>query len=176
MSLHDFIAQVLQFAHDHEEWLFLLIFILTFLESLSIIAFLFPGTILIVALSVIVGEIDYPFWSLWVSGSIGAFLGTWCSYEFGYRHKNEISHIWPFSRKPMLLPKVQKFFHKWGLWAVFFCRFLAPFRATIPMVSGMFAVSKVRYQCVSAISSILWTLLVLSPGAFGIHWLMKWIS
>lgn len=176
MSLHDFIAQVLQFAHDHEEWLFLLIFILTFLESLAIIALLFPGTILIVALSVIAGGIHHPFLPLWVSGSIGAFLGSWCSYVFGCRHKDEIAQIWPFSRKPQLLPKIQQFFHKWGIWALFFCRFLAPFRATLPMVAGMVGVSKIRYHSVSAISSILWTLLILSPGAFGIHWLMKWIS
>ncbi len=175
MSLHDFTVMVADFAHRHETWIFLLVFVLAFLESLAIIALLFPGTIFIVALSAVAGTIHYPFWLIWIACGSGAFLGMWCSYDFGVLHKDEMDHMWPFSKRPTLLPRVQRFFHKWGLWAVFLCRFLAPFRATIPMISGVLAVAKIRYQLVNALSAAAWSLLVLSPGIFGIHWLLKFI-
>lgn len=176
MSLHDFTMMVADFAHRHEHWLLLLLFMIAFLESLAVIAMLFPGTILIVALSTVAGTIDYPFLPIWIATALGAFLGMWGSYDFGTLHKDEMNRLWPFSKKPTLLPRVQSFIHKWGLWAVFFCRFLAPFRATIPMISGAFMVSKWRYQLLNALSAMAWSLLVLSPGTFGAHWLLKFIS
>lgn len=176
MSLHDFTMMIADFARHHDHWLLLLIFIISFLESVAIIAMLFPGTILIVALSTVAGTIDYPFWQIWLVTGLGSFLGMWGSYDFGTLHKGEMDRLWPFSKKPTLLPRVQAFFHKWGLWAVFFCRFLAPFRATIPMISGAFAVPKWRYQLLNALSASAWSLLVLSPGTFGAHWLLKFIS
>lgn len=175
MSLHDFTVMVTEFAQQHKNWIFLLILVFAFLESLAIVALLFPGTILIVALSAVAGVIHYPFWLIWLACAIGAFLGMWCSYDFGKLHKSEVNRMWPFSKKPTILPRMQRFFHKWGIAALFLCRFLAPFRATIPMMAGVVGVSKRRYQLMNASSAMTWSLLVLSPGVFGVHWLLKFV-
>ena len=173
--LNDWVDIVTNFARAHEAWLFPLVFLLAFFESLAIVSLLFPATVVMIALGVLIGDIDYPFWLVWLAGSLGAFSGMWVSYNFGGRHKDNVTEMWPFSKRPHLLPHVQKFFHRWGLWAVFASRFLAPFRATIPMIAGAFNVPKRKYQLVNGASSVAWTLLVLSPGAFGMRWLIPLI-
>lgn len=175
MSLHHLTTAVTHFAEHHESWIFLLTVIIAFLESLAIIGLFFPGTILIVTLSVVVGTIHYPFWLIWSASSLGAFLGMWCSYSFGKLHRDTVNQIWPFSKKPDMIPKVQQFFQKWGLWTLFICTFLEPLRVSVPMVSGAFELPKWRYFIVSALSAIAWSLLVLSPGVFGLDWLAKFI-
>lgn len=175
MSLHHFTQSITDFAQQHESWIFLLTLVIAFIESLVIIGLFFPGTLLIVSLSVVVGTIHYPFEWMWLACALGAFLGMWCSYSFGKIHKSGIDRLWPFSKKPKLLPKTQAFFHKWGLWTLFFCSFLEPLRVTVPMICGIFSIPKYRYLIVSGASATCWSLLVLSPGIFGIEWLSKFI-
>ena len=60
------------------------------------------------------------------------------SYAIGYRLKDRARQIWPFTRRPELLPRAERFFARWGVMSVVLCRFVSPLRATIPLLCGIF--------------------------------------
>ncbi len=56
-------------------------------------------------------------------------LGRWGGREFMGRH--------PRLFHPELLPRIEEFYGRWGLGAVFFSRFLAGFRSLVPLLAGV---------------------------------------
>lgn len=169
--LQEYADMMTNFVRAHDHWIFLIVFLLAFIESLAVVSFFFPATIVLFGLGVVVGDLSLPFWWVWLATVSGAFIGLWLSYLFGVLHKDNMNTMWPFGKRPTLYPKVEKFFHKWGLGAVLFCRFFEPLRATIPMMSGAFGVKLNRFQVVNLISSMVWAFGVLAPGGLGISWI-----
>ena len=175
MTLHEVVETITHFAREYEAWLLPLVLLMALVESMALISLLFPGTVILLALGALSGDVHYPFWLIWSAGALGAYLGMWLSYNFGHKHQGNVGNMWPFSKRVTLLPRVEKFFKKWGLWAVLGSRFFAPFRATIPMIAGICAIPKVKFQLVNLFSAIAWSFIVLAPGGLGMSQLLKYI-
>ena len=56
----------------------------------------------VLAASGLIGASDIPFWPVWIAAVIGAFLGDWVSYWFGYHYKHQVTAMWPLSRRSLL--------------------------------------------------------------------------
>ncbi len=176
MDFESFIAAVIEFTRVHQYWMPVVIFLLAFGESLALISLFIPATVILMGLSVLIGETGQPFWLIWLAATLGAFVGDWVSYGVGYYYKFRVYRIWPFSKRPALLIKGQRFFDKWGIWSVLLGRFLGPFRATIPLIAGICMMPKRYFQWSNLLSAMIWAFGILAPGALGIQWFSNGVS
>src|SRR6201987_6006169 len=118
-------------------WLaYLTLFLAALLEAVPVVGSVIPGSTVILALSALVpgGELKLQ-WVL-LAATLGAVLGDGSAFWFGYRSQREILSTWPLSNYPRVIAQSEEFFQRWGVWAVFFARFVPPIRAFVPITAG----------------------------------------
>ena len=172
-AITEYANAALDLVRAHHAWAGPVCFVLAFLESLAFVSLLVPSAVLLIGIGGLVPLSNISFVEIWAGSALGAILGDWLSYWIGRRFKHRIEGVWPFTRHPDLLPKTHRFFEKWGALGVFGGRFLGPLRATIPLVAGMGGMPKLQFQVANVTSALLWAVLLLAPGAFGMAWMRQ---
>lgn len=162
--MEGYVTTVIEFVKANQGWAPLVIFLLTFAESLAVLSLIVPAWAMIVAFGPLVGAGGLPFWPILIAAAMGAAVGDAVSYWVGYYFKDGIGRIWPLSRHPDLLPKGHAFFEKWGVWAIFIGRFSGPLRASVPLVAGMVGMSQWKFQVANVVSAFIWAGALLIPG------------
>lgn len=160
-------------VRDNPGWAVVVVFGLSFGESLAFVSLLLPATVILFALGALIGTADLDFWPLWLAAAIGASLGDWLSFWLGKVYGPAIAHIWPLTRHPDLLPRGHAFFEKWGIAGVFLGRFFGPLRAAIPLVAGICAMEEKKFQIANVASAFVWATGILAPGILGMKWLFN---
>ncbi len=125
---------IMELIKVNEKWALPVIFVLAFGESIAFVSLVLPFWGILVALGVILPSTDIGFWYALCAASIGAALGDWMSFWIGYRFKDTIAKVWPFTTHPDILPKGEVIFYKYGAWAIWLARFSGPLRASVPIV------------------------------------------
>ena len=105
----------------------------------------------LIAIGALIGVSGISFWPVWIAGGIGAALGDWVSYWFGYSYKEHVAQMWPLSKYPEILPRGEAFVRDWGVPSIFIGRFFGPLRASVPLAAGIFEMSSWPFR--SPISS-----------------------
>ncbi len=165
--LQDYIDAVVAFVRANEEWAAPIAFVVAFAESFCFLSLLWPGTAILVGISALLAasgvgtEVLFP--SILAAG-IGGSLGYAVSYWIGLYFKDSIDKIWPFSRRPDLIPSGQRFFELHGAFGVFLGHFFGPVRAVIPVVAGMFNMPQLPFQIANILSAFTWALGVIAPA------------
>ena len=159
-----FVDPVLMFVQQHEPWAAPIVFVLAFGELLAFISLLLPATVILFGVGGLIGASGIGFWDIWIAAAIGAALGDWVSYWFGFHYKDGISRMWPLSRHPDLLPRGERFFRRWGTLGIFFGRFFGPLRAALPLVAGICAMPMMPFQIANVASAFVWATGILAPG------------
>ena len=162
---------VVAFVHVHANWAVPLAFVLTFLKSLAFVSLVVPSTLFMLAMGSLISAAGVSFVPTWLAVSVGAALGDWVSYSIGYRVKDRARTIWPFSRRPDILPRGERFFRKWGALSVVLCRFFSPLRATVPLLCGVFEMPALTFQAANWCSAFLWAAALLGPAKMLADWL-----
>jgi membrane protein DedA with SNARE-associated domain len=173
---------LLAFAKAHPEATTIIAFVVSFGESFAGIAFLVPGTTILIGLGAVLRETGGTFWPVWLAAAVGAILGDWISYWIGHRYKEHVLAVWPMSRYRPQMDTALKFFARWGVWGIFLGRFLGPFRATVPLVAGISQMKFWPFQIANVTSALIWSASLLVLGAVGWdavktawHWLPGWL-
>lgn len=148
-------------AQAHPLWCFPIAFSVAFAESFVGLSILVPGFAILVALGGVIGATDIGLLPAVAGAVLGALCGDIIAWGLGLRFHHQILHMWPFRKFEAELEKALHFFHRRGLWAVFFGRFLGPFRATVPLVAGMSEMEFRRFMAVSIPSAIIWAFAIL---------------
>src|SRR5207253_4546591 len=117
--MQDFARALADFVRDHQAWAAPIVLLLAFGESLAFISLLVPAWGALVAIGALIGVSGISFWPVWLAGGLGAALGDWVSYWFGYRYKENVAEMWPLSRYPEILPRGEAFVKKWGVPSIF---------------------------------------------------------
>ena len=107
--MEDYAHALADFVRDHPAWAAPIVLLLAFGELLAFISLLIPAWGALVAIGALIGASGINFWPLWIAGGIGAALGDWLSYWFGYKYKEQVAQIWPLSRYPDILPRGEAF-------------------------------------------------------------------
>jgi membrane protein DedA with SNARE-associated domain len=152
------------FVRTHQDWAAPIVFLLAFGESLAFISLLIPAWGALVAIGALIGVSGISFYPVWIAGGIGAALGDWVSYWFGYRYKEQVAQMWPLSRYPDILPKGEAFVRTWGVPSIFIGRFFGPLRASVPLAAGIFEMPYASFQAANFVSALVWSAALLLFG------------
>jgi membrane protein DedA with SNARE-associated domain/membrane-associated phospholipid phosphatase len=140
------------------------VFLMAFVESLAFVGILVPGIIILFGLGALISLGALDMWPIWLWGSVGAFAGDVVSYAVGYRYRNHLPEIWPFSRFPRMLERGRDYFNVHGPKSVVIGRFIGPLRPVIPVTAGMLHLAPRRFLLVDIPACIVWTPAYLIPG------------
>ena len=149
-------------------WLaYLTLFLAALLEAVPIVGSVIPGSTIILALSALVpgGELKLQ----WLLAAIaGAVLGDGSAFWVGHRSQRQILSSWPLSNYPRVIAQSEAFFQRWGVWAVFFARFVPPIRAFVPLTAGALGMAPVRFYAVNIPAILVWAPLHVLPGVMAV--------
>jgi membrane protein DedA with SNARE-associated domain len=149
---------IADFVRDHQAWAAPIVLLLAFGESLAFISLLIPAWGALVAIGAL----------------IGAALGDWLSYWFGFKYKEHVAQMWPLSRYPDLLPRGEAFVKNWGVPSIFIGRFFGPLRASVPLAAGIFEMPYWRFQVANFVSALVWAAALLLFGDV-ISMMLEWL-
>jgi len=113
--MEEYTRALADFVRDHQVWASPIVLLLAFGESLAFISLLIPAWGALVAIGALIGVSGISFWPVCIAGGIGAALGDWVSYWFGFKYKEHVAQMWPLSRYPEILPRGEAFVKSWGV-------------------------------------------------------------
>ncbi|MCA1546575.1 DedA family protein [Bradyrhizobium sp. BRP19] len=172
--MEQFAHALTDFVRVHQAWAAPIVFVLAFGESLAFISLLVPAWGALVAIGALIGVSGISFFPVWIAGALGAALGDWVSYWFGYRYKEKVAEMWPLSRYPGLLPRGEAFVRSWGVPSIFIGRFFGPLRASVPLAAGIFEMPYWTFQAANFVSALIWSAVLLLFGDV-LAKIMEWI-
>lgn len=178
-------------VHHIELWLgtlppagvYLLVGLIIGVESMGIPL---PGEIALVsaALLAATGVVD-PEWVA-AAAAVGAILGDSVGYAVGRRGGRplleRLGRRFPRHLGPPHLVRAERIFARWGVWAVFFGRFVALLRILAGPLAGALRVPYRRFLVANAAGGLLWavgtTYLLFSLGRVAERWLkdLSWAA
>jgi membrane protein DedA with SNARE-associated domain len=153
-------------VHYIEQWLqtlppvlvYLIVALVIGVESMGIPV---PGEITLVtaALMAISGAIN-P-WAVAIAASVGAIGGDSLGYVFGRRGGRGLlerfGRRFPKHFGPAHLARAERMFQRWGVWAVFFGRFVALLRILAGPLAGALHVPYRKFLVANAAGGIIWS-------------------
>lgn len=171
-----YVHDLINFVRDHQMWAAPIVMVLAFGESLAFLSLLIPAWGVLVGIGALMGPSHISFWPVWLAGALGAALGDWLSYWFGFKFKDRVAAIWPLSNYPDLLPRGDAFVRKWGVPGIFIGRFFGPLRASVPLAAGVFEMPYWQFQFANFSSALVWSAVLLLFGdviSLVIEWLWR---
>ncbi|OGY41392.1 MAG: hypothetical protein A2Y82_00185 [Candidatus Buchananbacteria bacterium RBG_13_36_9] len=144
---------------------YLLVFLISFVESLAFVGLAIPGTVFNVLIGFLAGKGLFDIFDLFWFAIAGAILGDSASFYLGKRAKY-LFH--PENRifKSNYLVKGEVFFKKHGPKSIFLGRFIGPVRPIIPFVAGIFKMETKKFLFWNILSAFCWAIFYLFLGYF----------
>ena len=177
MDFAYYTSVVRDFVAAYPNWAAAVVFALAFGESLAFVSLVLPFWAMLVAIGAIIGGTgSLNFWLIVGAAASGAALGDWLSYWLGYHYAERIQSMWPLKNHPTLIERGRVFFRKWGAWAIVLGRFSGPLRASVPVAAGIAQMPQPLFQFANWTSAVLWSFVLLSPGALGMKWWFDYFS
>lgn len=164
-DISSLVAAITEFVRANEELAPIIVFVLAFGESVALVSFFIPATVLLLAIGALVEASGLALGPTWLAATVGAILGDTLSYWIGFRYKEQARGLWPLSRRPDVVAKAEVFFHRFGVWSVAIGRFFGPLRAVVPLIAGILAMRQIPFQVANVASAALWAFAMLAPGA-----------
>lgn len=162
------IQGILDYLQAHPGLVEIVLFILAFGESLVLVSFLIPSTVLFLGIGALHEAAGGSFLPIFMAGAAGAFLGDVASFWIGWYLKDDLPNRWPFRKNPKWLGDATAFVHKWGVWSLILSKFMGPFRSIAPAVAGVLGMQQPKFLAATAVASILWSLVLLAPPYYGL--------
>lgn len=162
--MSEFFGPLLTWIADNPVWAGVVVFAVAFAESVALFGLLVPGVVAMFGFGALIATGTLAFWPVFGWAVAGAVAGDGLSFWLGWRYRQGLRKIWPFSRYPETLHRGIDFFEKYGGKSVAIGRFFGPVRAIIPLVAGMMGMSPWRFLIANLSSAIVWAPAYLLPG------------
>src|SRR6478752_399121 len=155
------------------------------LESLGIPL---PGEIALVSAALLASRhtLDINPVAVGASATMGAIIGDTIGYSIGHRYGmslfERLSKRFPKHFGPGHVALAKQLFHRWGVWAVFFGRFIALLRILAGPLAGALKMRYPRFLSANATGALCWaggtTAVVYYLGLAAERWLSRfsWIA
>jgi undecaprenyl-diphosphatase len=161
----NFIDAIIPILTKLQNFSYLLVFLISFVESIAFIGLAIPGTVFNIFIGFLAGKGMFDIFDLFWFAIAGAILGDGASFYLGKRAKY-LFH--PENRifKSNYLAKGEEFFKKHGPKSVLLGRFIGPIRPIIPFVAGMFKMKTKKFIFWNVLSAFAWAIFYLFLGYF----------
>lgn len=163
-----FLDPLIAFVSAHAWLAYCTLFLVALLEAVPVVGTVIPGSTIILALSALVPGGELQLVPVLAAATAGAVLGDGSAFWIGHRAQREILSAWPLSGYPRLIAQSEAFFHRWGVLAVFFARFVPPIRAFVPITAGALDMSPPRFYAVNVPAILLWAPAHVLPGVLAV--------
>jgi membrane protein DedA with SNARE-associated domain/membrane-associated phospholipid phosphatase len=160
----DILHQIIAAVGANQHLAYLLVFLLSFSESLPLLGSIIPGTTVIVGISALVASGAVDIWWLLGSATLGAILGDGFSYWLGRHYHRAITTMWPLRNYPQLIAVGRAAVQKHGGKSIFIARFTPAIRAIVPMVAGILHMPAGRFYVVNIVSAVAWAVAHIVPA------------
>lgn len=158
------LATTLDWIHQNPGLAYLIVFLVSMVESLAVIGVIVPGMVFLFSIGALVGSGTLDFFVLAFLGSLGAIVGDALSFYLGFHYHDRI-HTHPALTNYQRYVKLgEVFFHRYGVASIVIGRFFGPIRAFVPLVAGMFQMNPKLFFLANVSSAIIWAPAVLIPG------------
>ncbi len=171
-TLKGYTDVLIAFVQAHEALAAPFVFFLGFAESIPILAFFAPSSIILLGIGAAQGAAGEGFWLLWLAAGAGAFAGDCLVYTLGRVFEHRIMHFPLLARHPDWWKVGHAFFERWGMLGIFAGKFLGPLRSSLPLIAGVVEMPFWKFAPASLLSSLVWSGIFLAPGVFGLGWLV----
>jgi membrane protein DedA with SNARE-associated domain len=146
--------------------IFLVVGAIILMESMGVPL---PGEITLISASLLAATGAINIWGVAIAASIGAIIGDSIGYAIGRRGGRPLlerfGRRFPKHFGPSHLARAERTFAKWGVWAVFFGRFVALLRILAGPLAGALQVPYRKFLIANATGGIVWA----SGTAFAIY-------
>lgn len=157
------------FVRENETSIEIALFVFAFAESIIFASVFVPSTPIFIGIGALEGAAEGPLMPLIVAGTLGAIAGDLASFAIGYRFRNQLPGIWPLRNHPDQLARARSFVERWGILAILASKLSGPLRPIVPMLVGANGMARWRFVSASAVSSVVWAVLVLAPAYYGLQ-------
>jgi membrane protein DedA with SNARE-associated domain len=138
------------------------IFVLMTLES-ACIPIPSEATMLFAGFNVSEGK--YSLFAAVAVGAVANLIGSWIAYAVGYYGRTELLERYKvFHVKPEHLALTERWFERWGSWAVFFSRMLPIVRTFISLPAGAARMPFWRFSILTLAGCVPWILMLTLVG------------
>lgn len=145
-----------------------------------------PGEIVLVSAALYATAGHANIWWVAIAGGLGAIIGDSIGYAIGRRggrsFLERLGRRFPKHLGPRQLARVQRAFHRWGVMAIFFGRFVALLRVLAGPVSGALRVPYPKFLAANVAGGVLWAggtaFAVFLLGKMAEQWLSRfsWVA
>lgn len=145
-----------------------------------------PGEIALVSAALLTANGVTDVWWVAIAASAGAIVGDSIGYAIGHRGGRpmleRLGRRFPAHLGPAQLARAEATFQKWGVWAIFFGRFIALLRILAGPLSGALRVPYPKFLVANAAGGIAWaggtTFTVYAAGRAAEKWLsgFSWVA
>jgi membrane-associated protein len=101
-------------------------------------------------------------------------VGDGSAFWAGHLSQRKILSTWPLTSYPRVVAQSEAFFQRWGIWAVFFARFIPPIRAFVPITAGALGMPPSRFFPVNLCAVLLWAPAHVLPGVMAVSLLDRY--
>lgn len=173
MNLLDLVLHVdRSVAVVFQEWgwaAWALVFLIVFVETGVVVFPFLPGDSLLFACGAFAAAQNESVLLFLVVIALAAVVGNTVNWFVGLKF-GQILLRHRAGRKPLIRPedleKAEKFFDRWGGWAVTLGRFLPIIRTLTPFVAGVSEMSFGKFSFYNALGGIAWTVIFVLAGFF----------
>ncbi|MGL9722295.1 DedA family protein [Sodalis sp. (in: enterobacteria)] len=145
--------------------IYLLVFVILFLENGLLPAAFLPGDSLLILIGVLIakGTLNFPLVLLLLT--VAASLGSWISYIQGkWLENNRLVKSWLAHLPAHYHQRAYRMFHRHGLSALLIGRFVAFVRTLLPTIAGLSGLGSSRFHFFNWISAFLWVFILTLVG------------
>jgi len=150
------IYSAIELVAQYPTWALGIAFLAAIIEAVAILGILIPGTPIVMAVAAAAAAAGQPMAPYLVLVVIGAIVGDFLSFWAGHRYRATLRSVWPLSHRPELMNRADRYFARYGVYSIAFCRFLPVLRSTVPLVAGMAGMSRQRFVLANVCSALLW--------------------
>ncbi|OIV38370.1 hypothetical protein BIV57_06140 [Mangrovactinospora gilvigrisea] len=145
-----------------------------------------PGEIVLVSATLLASQGVVSPWAVGIAATVGAIAGDSIGYSIGHKGGkplfDKLGRKFPKHFGPAHLATAERAFDRWGMWAVFFGRFIALLRIFSGPLAGALKMPYWRFLTANALGGIVWaggtTAVIYFLGKAAEQWLSRfsWIA
>jgi membrane protein DedA with SNARE-associated domain len=155
--------EILAFVTAHS-WIMLgLLAILAGVNSIPTRHYAFSSLILFVAVGALLLYAGGDPMQAVAAGAIGAWVGDLAGYRLGARHRSDFEAAWASGWGREAGARARTMLGKWGAVALIPSKFHTTLRGYAPMAAGAGETSLIAFILASAVSAVIWAVVLLAP-------------